>query len=138
LRHILDNCEHFKNEKTKLAILLEEHGGYCRMTPKCHPEIAGVGIDYDWGYVKLTYQKKINDGVAAHLEENEKKVLSTKDVLTINRTRKFARKARDYKLTYWYLIRMIDTAMAEGGDLRVAKDAIEKIVKAFKAHMRLG
>ena len=104
------------------------------MTPKCHPEIAGVGIEYDWGYAKLTYRKKINDGVTANLEENVKKALSTKDVLTINRTRKFARKARDYKLTYFYLIRMVDTAMLEGDDGRVAKDAIEKIVKAFKVH----
>jgi hypothetical protein len=134
LRHILSNCEHFKNEKTKLAILIEEHGGYCRMTPKCHPEIAGVGIEYDWGYSKLTYRKKINDGVAAHLGENVKKALCTKDVLTISRTRKFARKARDYKLTYFFLISMIDTAMAEGADGRVAKEAIEKIVKAFKVH----
>lgn len=55
-------------------------------------------------------------------------------MLTISRTRKFARKARDYKLTYFFLISMIDTAMAEGADGRVAKEAIEKIVKAFKVH----
>jgi hypothetical protein len=134
LRFLLGNCEHFKNEKTKLAILLEWNGGICRMTPKCHPEIAGVGIEYDWGYAKLTYRKRINDGVAAHLEANVKKALSTKDVLTINRTRKFARKARDYKLTYFYLFQMVSTAIAEGGDGRVAKQAIEKIVKAFKVH----
>ena len=100
------------------------------MTPKCHPEIAGVRIKYDWGYAKLTYQKKINDGVAAHLEEHVKKTLSTEDVLTINRTRKFARKARDYKLTYFFLIQMTNSAMAKTGNKgRVAKAAIEHIVK---------
>ena len=83
------------------------------MTPKCHPEIAGCGIEYDWGYAKLTYRKKINDGVAAHLDENVKKALSTEDVLTINRTRKFARKARDYKLTYYFLIQMTNSAMTK-------------------------
>jgi hypothetical protein len=135
LRHILGSCDHFKNEKTKLECLIEQHGGVCRMTPKCHPEIAGVGIEYDWGYAKLTYRKKINDGIAAHLEENVKKALSTEEVLTINRTRKFARKARDYKLTYYFLIRMCDSALAKvGEDGRVAKDAIEHIVKAFKVH----
>jgi hypothetical protein len=55
-------------------------------------------------------------------------------VLTISRTRKFARKVRDYKLTYVFLISMINTAMAEGADGRVAKEAIKKIVKAFKVH----
>jgi hypothetical protein len=135
LRHILGNCDHFKNEKTKLECLIESHGGYCRMTPKCHPEIAGCGIEYDWGYAKLTYRKKINDGVAANLAENVKKALSTVDVLTINRTRKFARKARDYKLTYLFLIRMTDSALAmTGEDGRVAMQAIEHIVKAFKVH----
>jgi hypothetical protein len=37
------------------------------MTPKVHPEIAGVGIEYDWGYAKLKYRKEINDGIASHL-----------------------------------------------------------------------
>jgi hypothetical protein len=83
------------------------------MTPKCHPEFAGIGIEYNWGYAKLTYQKKINNGITAHLEENVKKALSTEDVLTINRTRKFARKARDYKLTYYFLIQMTDSAMVK-------------------------
>jgi hypothetical protein len=68
-----------------------------------------------------------------HLEENVKMVLSMQDVLNINRTRKFARKARDYKLTYYYLIHMrTDTVMAKGDDGRVTKDLIKHIVKAFK------
>ncbi len=42
------------------------------MTPKVHPEIAGVRIEYDWGYAKLKYRKEINDGIAVHLEKNVK------------------------------------------------------------------
>jgi hypothetical protein len=38
------------------------------MTPKVHPEIAGVGIEYDWGYAKLKYRKEINDGIASRTE----------------------------------------------------------------------
>jgi hypothetical protein len=66
-------------------------GGNCRMTPKVHPEIALVGIEYDWGYAKLKCWKEINDGIAVHLEENVKKALSPESTLTISRTRKFAR-----------------------------------------------
>jgi hypothetical protein len=72
--------------------------------------------------------------VAANLEENVKKALSTQEVLIISKTQKFVRKARDYTLTYFCLISMIDTAMVRGVDGRVVKDAIEKIVKAFKVH----
>jgi hypothetical protein len=135
LRSILSNCEDFKNEKSKLECLVEELRGNCRMTPKVHPEIAGVRIEYDWGYAKLKYWKEINDGIAAHLEENVKKVLSPESTLTISRTRKFARKAREYKLTCFFLISMLtQTDSARGGDERLAKETIESITKAFKAH----
>jgi hypothetical protein len=72
------------------------------MTPKVHPEIAGVRIEYNWGYAKLKYWKEINDGIAAHLDENVKKALSPESKLTISRAQKFARKAREYKLTYLF------------------------------------
>jgi hypothetical protein len=48
------------------------------MTPKAHPEIAGVGIECSWGYVNLKYRKEINDGLAEHLEENVKRALAFK------------------------------------------------------------
>jgi hypothetical protein len=110
------------------------------MTPKVHPEIAGVGIEYDWGYAKLKFRKEINDGLAVHLEANVKKALSPTETLTINRTRKFARKAREYKLTYFFLFSMLtQTDLTPGStlgadDQRLAKETIESITKAFKAH----
>jgi hypothetical protein len=136
LRKILSNCEDFKLEKSKLACLVEELGGNCRMTPKVHPEIAGVGIEYDWGYAKLKYRKEINDGIASHLERNVKQALDPEETLTLKRTRKFARKAREYKLTYFFLIKMLQQTdlLAPGGDERLAKETIEHITKAFKAH----
>ncbi len=92
-------------------------------------------MQYDWGYAKLKYRKEINDGIAAHLEENVKKALSPELTVTISRTRKFARKAREYKLTCFFLISMLtQTDSARGGDERLAKETIESITKAFKAH----
>jgi hypothetical protein len=135
LRSIMSNFEDFKNEKSKLECLVEELGGNCHMTPKVHPEIAGVGIEYNWGYAKLKYRKEINDGIASHLEENVKKALSPESTLTISRTRKFARKAREYKLTYFFLISMLtQTDSTCGGDEQLAKETIKSITKAFKAH----
>jgi hypothetical protein len=136
LRSILSNCEDFKNEKSKLECIVEELGVYCRMTPKVHLEIAGVEIEYDWGYAKLKYWKEINNGISAHLEKNVKKALSPESTLTISRTQTFTRKAREYKLTYFFLISMLtQTDSSRGGDEKLAKEkTIKSITKTFKAH----
>jgi hypothetical protein len=128
-REILRTCEDIRTEKPQLKYIVEDLlGCHMKLTPKCHPEIAGRGVEYAWGYSKLRFWKHFNDAVPRHLEENVEKALST-DILTINRMRKFARKARDYKLTYAFLI-----DQAGGKDASAAKDEIEHITKMFKAH----
>jgi hypothetical protein len=129
VREILKRCDNFANETPQLEYIAQKHlGAFIRLTPKCHPEIAGRGIEYAWGYAKLRFRRGINDAVASHLEENVKAALS-REVLTINRLRKFARKARDYKLTYSYLV-----ALADGEDASAAKGRIEHLTKLFKQH----
>jgi hypothetical protein len=129
VREILKRCEDFANETPQLESIAQKYlGAFIRLTPKCHPEIAGRGIEYAWGYAKLRFRRGINDAVASHLEENVKAALS-REVLTINRIRKFARKARDYKLTYSYLV-----ALADGEDASAAKGRIEHLTKLFKQH----
>jgi hypothetical protein len=126
---MLKKCEDFASERPQIVYVVElKLGAFIRLTPKCHPEIAGRGIEYAWGYSKLRYRRDINDGVAAHIKENVKKALS-RELITVNRIRKFARKARDYKLTYAYL-----SAMAKSDDASAAKERIEHITKLFKQH----
>ena len=50
-------------------------------------------------------------------------------VLTLNGILKFARKAREYKLTYALLFHC-----EESGKERTGKDTIEHLTKLFKAH----
>jgi hypothetical protein len=76
----------------------------------------------------LQKQEIRDDAGASHLEENMKAALSP-EVLTINLIHKFARKARDDKLTYSYLV-----ALADGEDASAAKDHIEHLIKLFKQH----
>ena len=100
-----------------------------RLTPKCHPKIASRGIKHAWGYSKLRFQINFNDAVARNLKENVVRSLSS-DVLTVDRVRKFAKKAREYKLTYALLFHLSD-----GEELgSIDKDKIEHIIKLFKAH----
>ena len=104
-------------------------GARLELTPKCHPEIAGQGIEYAWGYSKLRFWKDFNDAVAANLRDNVMKSLD-RQVITTNRIRKSARKAREYKLTYALIFYLgEDNEIASKG-----KDEIEHITKLFKAH----
>ena len=80
-----------KTEKTKMMYVVEDLlGSYIRLTPKCHPEIAGRGVGYAWGYSKMRYRKHFNDGKSAHLKENVSKGLSP-DVLTIKGSKRGCR-----------------------------------------------
>lgn len=125
---VLKGCSDFKNEQTQLMYIMNLLGAYLVLTPKCHPEIAGRGVEYAWGYGKLRFRRDFNDAIAKNLNNNVRRSLAA-DVLTINRLRKFARKTREYKLTYSLLFYM------EGGENATAgKDDIEHITKHFKAH----
>jgi hypothetical protein len=129
IREILKRCEDFQNETPQLEFIAQTYlGAFIRLTPKCHPKIAGRGIAYAWGYSKLRFHRGINDAVASHLEENVKAALS-REVLTINQIRKFARTARDYKLTYSYLVEL-----ADGEDASAVKGRIKHLTKLFKQH----
>ena len=125
---LLHRCSDFKNEQTQMSYILNLLDVRLRLTPKCHPEIAGRGIEYAWGYSKLRFRRDFNDTVANHLKENVMKSLD-RSVITINRSRNFARKAREYKLTYSLIEHYSD-----GGDLSAAKSDIEHITKKFKVH----
>ena len=128
----LETCDDFKAEKSQMQYVLEERlNVQLRMTPKCHPEIAGQGIEYVWGYAKLQFRQKFNDMNASNLKENVRAVLS-KEVLTKIRTNKFVRKARDYKLTYLFLLQQ--TQKMKESSRGYTHERIERIIKLFKQH----
>ena len=100
-----------------------------RLTPKCHPKIASRGIKHAWGYSKLRFRIEFDNDVARNLKENVVQSLSS-DALTVDRVRKFSRKAREYKLTYALLFHLADGEELGSTD----KDKIEHITILFKAH----
>ena len=63
-----------------------------------------------------------------NLKANVLKSLDS-SVIIIARVRKFARKARGYKLTYSLLVHE-----ADGEDATITEDDIEHITKLFKVH----
>lgn len=59
-RKILGNCLDFLHEETALSQHVHAKGHLLIMTPKAHPELAGVGIEYSWGKSKMHF-RKVND-----------------------------------------------------------------------------
>ena len=91
----------FINQKTLLQHFCELLGTKSDRTPVAHCEIAGEGIEFDWGYSKMLYRSK-----PISMKRNKTKfhelvdsVLST-DVLTIAVARANSCRARQYMLVY--------------------------------------
>ena len=57
LTHLLSQCKDFLNEKCQLGFVCENLGCVFDLTPKCHPEMAGEGIEYLWGFMKKCYRR---------------------------------------------------------------------------------
>ena len=127
LKKLMASCSDFLNERTLMEELVLERGHEFEKTPKCHPEVAGDGIEYDWGKSKHDF-RELNDGVPANLRRN---IVSSFDGLTRQRRFLFSRKARSYKRAY--------LALANGeGELDASGAApfaeIERLARQFKTH----
>jgi hypothetical protein len=85
-------------EKTAFQYLMSDRGQIQEMSPKCHLELAGVGIEYNWGKAKMHFPRR-TDHVAKHLHANIHKAMSI-DVLTLLRVHRYARKAKSYRFAY--------------------------------------
>jgi len=106
INHLIRQCEDFVHEKTLLVHYGEMLGSTIDRTPKCTPEIAGDGIEFDWAMSKLWYRKQ-------PWEDKQKKDKFTKlvkdslseDVISIVRSRHFSRRARMNMVSYYILER---------------------------------
>ena len=94
--------EDFLNEVTLLQYHAEEMGVSIDRTPKCHPEMAGEGIEYIWALAKLKYRR------ATILKKRSKEkfrklVTECTDPdtnLNIQRVRSCSKRARSYMKLY--------------------------------------
>ncbi|CAM9816199.1 unnamed protein product [Sphacelaria rigidula] len=97
---VLANLPVFKQEKGALQAVVEGRGHILVVSPKFHPEVAGVGIGYSWGKAKQTYHREINDEVPENLHRNIVRSLCVENVLTLERMHRFARRTRDFCRAY--------------------------------------
>ena len=127
--HVLGQLPDFKNECTALQHTVQKRGHILVLSPKFHPEVAGVGMEYSWGMSKLKFRRELNDEVPKNLHQNILASMCRQEILTLSRIRRFARRTRDYCRAYLKLEK--DAAGIE------SKDSIEKMRKTCKAHRNI-
>ena len=66
---VLSNCEDFKEEIGAMQDLIQSYGNIVLFSPKGHPEIAGAGIEYDWGVSKKCF-RRANNHIAKNCEND--------------------------------------------------------------------
>jgi hypothetical protein len=132
--------------------LLQYHGRLLKVkvvrTPKYYPEIAGEGIEYDWGCGKGFYHRLPLSVKKTKIKfrESVKKSLDMNKVLTIRRHRLFSKRAREYMVSYSILDNnnseeevdnnnnSNDNGKREETKPQMIAYLIEKIAKHYKSH----
>ena len=135
LRHIMGMCTDFLNEEGMMQHIAKVLGVKVLLTPKCHAELAGEGVEYVWACAKGAYrnmslqQKRGKDFFKASVRH-----CLSKEVITTVRIRKFARRARQYMMAY----HAIDTKQVDEQTyhdcVKHGPVALTKLIGEFKTH----
>ncbi len=145
LKEILSALPDFQEEKTLLQYHAESRStADCKVSlirsPKCHPEIAGEGIEYDWAGAKSFYRRAKEED-KARVDRFRKLVKKSLESVNMNCRRSFSAKAREYMLAYDVLADWEDDTLPEalkGGlekeELKTSAYLLDKVVKQRKSH----
>jgi hypothetical protein len=130
----------FINEETLLQCHGRLLGVKVERTPKCHPEIAGEGIEHDWGCAKGVYRRPpiFEKRTKKRFGESVQKAMDSTAVLTIERRRLFSKRARECMLACSILdneeMGLLESVDVDDKKPHMTAYLIEKIVKQHKSH----
>ena len=95
LREMMTMCYDFLHEQGMMKFIGRKVGVEVILTPKCHAELAGKGVEYMWACSKNHYRNiSMNEKKRKEkFTEAVRKCLSV-DVITLMRIRNFAERAR--------------------------------------------
>eukprot|EP00981_Chlorochromonas_danica_P005379 scaffold1091_cov164-Ochromonas_danica.AAC.2 len=135
----LDRCTDFATEMTALEELVNSRGHLLLISPKCHPELAGCGIEYSWGKAKMFYRRDNSSTARKEFRTKIEKALKIEkqtDPLHITRVWKFERRTRDYCRAYKSLEESVQgkTVIRE----EITYDILENQRKIYKTHRNIG
>ncbi|CAJ1937427.1 unnamed protein product [Cylindrotheca closterium] len=104
LKEMVADLPDFQDEKTLLQYHAEGRStAGCQImfirSPKCHPEIAGEGIEYDWAGIK-SYYRRSDLASKKTLEAFKALVKESMESVQFNHRASFSARAREYMLAY--------------------------------------
>jgi hypothetical protein len=91
----------FIEEETLLQYHGKTLGVIVDRTPKCHPKVAGEGIEYSWGCLKGKYSRLLLS--AKRRKDNFQNSVCQCLELTVEIQIMFNKRARQYMLAYQYI-----------------------------------
>ena len=126
----------FQSEFTLLQYHAQKLGVALERSPKCHPEIAGEGIEYGWALSKMDYRRS---PIAAKKSKESfrklvKKCTDNSTTLSLKRMRSCSKKARDYMVLYQAVEKM-NLDDEDGTGIQMNKHAI--LEGSMKLYQRL-
>jgi hypothetical protein len=105
MKRLLSRCLDFASELTALQELGQRLGLLVDRTPKFHAEMAGEGIEFSWACSKGSYRRQPLSKKRGResFKTLVRAVHDTTNVLTLERSQGFARRARAYMCAYYTL-----------------------------------
>lgn len=128
---VLSGSPDFKHEKSALQEIFESRGHLLITSPKCHPELAGLGIEYCLGLSKKHFRRDINDGVQKNLQKNIILSVSEKSI-PLQAKWRFERRTRAYREVYQKIKKEGKIHMED-----LTFEDIEKMLKVQKTHRNI-
>ncbi|CAM9678015.1 unnamed protein product, partial [Hapterophycus canaliculatus] len=61
IEKLLQALPDFKSDRFALQHIVESRGHILLLSAKCHPEVAGVEIEYSWPFSKQEFRRKHSD-----------------------------------------------------------------------------
>jgi len=146
LKEMVGNLTDFVNEKTLLQLHAEARSiqSGCEIilirSPKCHPEVAGEGIEYDWAAAKNKYRstKLCRKKGAKNFTELVVECLGS---ISMKQRLAFSARARQYMVAYDTLAHWESLDDDVKGDEKLPETSanlLDRVVKKFKSHRGVG
>lgn len=118
------------NEIGALDYQIRSRGHLLLLSPKCHPELAGMGIEYSWGKIKVFFRSNFNNEKAKELKANVERSF---DIVDLERVWKYARRTRDYMRGYELLASGVTATALD----QQTYELIEGVTKKQKTHRNM-
>ena len=121
---LMQKQEDFTSEMTLLQYHASLMGVTIERSPKCHPEIAGEGVEYGWALSKIEYrrspiaEKRTKDGFLKLV----RKCMNNQTILNLKQMRSCSRRACQYMLLY----KAVESLNLNGSDGILDTDVLNK------------